>query len=92
MRVSGYFNDRKWPQFTVNIVNVACTPIVFSEIAIVSTTFAVYKQKNRLSLFLALSYGLKSVKEAQDLEKIIIWGDYGNLTHDLLHPNQDSYH
>jgi hypothetical protein len=43
MRVSGYFNRGKWPQFTINILNVAFIPIIFNQIAFLSATLAVYR-------------------------------------------------
>jgi hypothetical protein len=43
MRVSGYFNRGIWPQFSINILNVAFIPIVFSPIAFLSATMAVYR-------------------------------------------------
>jgi hypothetical protein len=43
MRVSDYFNIRKWPQFLINILNVTFLPLVSKQIAISSATLAVYR-------------------------------------------------
>jgi hypothetical protein len=42
-RVSDYFIYRKWPQFIINILNVALIPIIFNQIAFLSATLAVYR-------------------------------------------------
>jgi hypothetical protein len=40
---SDCFNSGKWPQFMINILNVALIPIVFIQIAFYSATLAVYR-------------------------------------------------
>jgi hypothetical protein len=43
MRVSDSFSSGKWPQFMMNIPNLLLITIVFNQIAILSTTLAVYR-------------------------------------------------
>jgi hypothetical protein len=52
MRVSDYFNCGRWPQFIVNILNVAFLPIFFNQIEI-SSAFWWYtaSKKNSGSAF-----------------------------------------
>jgi hypothetical protein len=42
IRVSGYFKSGKWPQFIMDILNVAFIFIVFNQIPFSSATLAVY--------------------------------------------------